>query len=367
MVFLIPSFKGCLKNIHAGLPFPGRREDFSNDAAFLAWKATEQSHLSQLMVMMVQYNPELAKATSSDGGYSATGARPGSLYSATPRPRHSETTSISTQSSHTFSNDLDGLIGSDDEGSGSSGSQFTYIPPNPRKYYKKLIEKCVEHDLRAMHTLPEDQEVSLGILSPGHLDVINECALRWRIMQSYRVLCFLDVIKYKYEREEVPLECIPEAITLVEKALQEQDIDKWHNQDVRPLFATFWFLTHAELYRRNTLQQSIRQSSTSSSRLFITLLTPFLTSLGRQSLLSSTSSSGLKHPVYSTVIRLTSMRGCGSYPTVYESLPYTTIPTRVKRCSDSRRVSTAPCRSCYLATRSSLLRRSSTRHTRSQY
>ena len=183
--------------------------------------------------MMVQYNPELAKSSLSDGGQSATGARPGSLYSATSRPRHLDTISISSQSPLTFSGDLDGLIGSDDEGSGSSGNQFTYIPPNPRKYYKKLIEKCVEHDLRAMHTLPEDQEVSLGILSPGHLDVINECALRWRIMQSYRVSCFLDVIKYKYEREEVPLECVPEAVTLVEKALQEQDIDKWHNQDVR--------------------------------------------------------------------------------------------------------------------------------------
>lgn len=222
-----------MKNILAGLPFPGRREDFPNDAAFLAWKTTEQSHLSQLMVMMVQYNPELAKSSLSDGGQSATGARPGSLYSATSRPRHLDTISISSQSPLTFSGDLDGLIGSDDEGSGSSGNQFTYIPPNPRKYYKKLIEKCVEHDLRAMHTLPEDQEVSLGILSPGHLDVINECALRWRIMQSYRVSCFLDVIKYKYEREEVPLECVPEAVTLVEKALQEQDIDKWHNQDVR--------------------------------------------------------------------------------------------------------------------------------------
>lgn len=261
------------------------------------------------MVMMVQYNPELAKATPSDGGYSATGARPGSLYSATPRPRHPETSSFSSQSSYTFSNGLDGLIGSDDEGSGSSGNQFTYIPPNPRKYYKKLIEKCVEHDLRAMHTLPEDQEVSLGILSPGHLDVINECALRWRIMQSYRVLCFLDVIKYKYEREEVPLECIPEAIALVEKALQEQDIDKWHNQDVRPQIDTFLFLTHAESYRGNTSQQSIRRFSTSFCRLFTMLLTPFLTSLGRRSLLSSTSSSESKHSVYSSVIRLTSMRG----------------------------------------------------------
>ena len=360
-----------MKNIHAGLPFPGRREDFPDDAAYLAWKTTEQSHLSQMMVMMMQYNPELAKSTPSDGGYSATGPRPGSLYSvASPgssRPRHMETISIGSQSSLSFSNDIDGLIGSDDEGSNSSGNQFTYIPPNVRKYYKKLIEKCVEHDLRAMHTLPEDQEVSLGILSPGHLDVINECALRWRIMQSYRVSCFLDVIKYKYEREEIPLECIPEAVTLVEKALQEQDIDKWHNQDVRPQIDPFLFLTHPKLYRGSTSQLSIHQYSTSSSRLYITLSTPFPTSLGKPSRLSSTSSSRFKCLVCSSVMKLTSMHGCGSYPIVCESLLCTTIPTRVKRCSPSRRVSTAPCRSCCLATHSSLLRRSLTRRTRSRY
>ena len=91
----------------------------------------------------------------------------------------------------------------------------------------------MEYDLRAMASLPEDQEVSLGILSPSHLELVNECALRWRINSTYRVTCFLDIIKYKYEREEVPLDCIPEGIQMVSKTLQDLPTSKWPIDDVR--------------------------------------------------------------------------------------------------------------------------------------
>jgi hypothetical protein len=166
---------------------------------------------------MVQFNPELAKSTPAEGPAGYASPRPESLYS--------NRGSISSRNSVALLG-VDVSEQGDDE---SPGQGFTYIPPNPKKFYKKLIERCIEYDLRAMHTLPEDQEVPLGILSTSHLDVINECALRWRIMQSYRVSAFLDVIKYKYEREEVPLECIPEALQHVEK---EFEPERWPNSDV---------------------------------------------------------------------------------------------------------------------------------------
>ena len=88
-----------------------------------------------------------------------------------------------------------------------------------------------------MATLPEDQQVSLGILSQRHLDVINECAVRWRISHNYRVTCFLDLIRYMYEREEVPFLCLPEALHMVERAIQETDLSKWMKSDVGVLVA----------------------------------------------------------------------------------------------------------------------------------
>ncbi|KAF8756018.1 Munc13 (mammalian uncoordinated) homology domain [Rhizoctonia solani] len=157
----IVDLKTCLKNITVGMPFPGRREDFQNDAAYNHWKTTEN------------------------------------LIHIWGRERWT-TRSISHRFSTISIGDSDAEI--------ETADSFTYIPPNPKKAYKRLVELCVDADLSAMVTLPEDQEVSLTILSQRNHEIINECAVRWRILQTYRVSCFLDVVRYKYEREEVPLE-----------------------------------------------------------------------------------------------------------------------------------------------------------------
>jgi hypothetical protein len=229
-----------LKNINAGVPFPGRREDFESDTAYQAWRNTETTHLSQLMVIMLQFNPELAKSSPTESVASsqspATSSRPESAYSL-DRARDSRAGSISSRfsfamgSQNTLESVADTIREEDDEV--PVGHHFTYIPSNPKKFYKRLVERCVEADLEAMATLPEDQEVSLGILSPRHIEVINECAVRWRISQSYRVSCFLDIMRYMYEREEVPLECIPEALQMIQKTIQETELLRWPKADVR--------------------------------------------------------------------------------------------------------------------------------------
>ncbi|KAL5479036.1 hypothetical protein ACEPAI_2324 [Sanghuangporus weigelae] len=233
--------KTCLKNLNAGEAFPGRREDFDSDEAWNHWRTTELSQLQQLMVIMVQFNPELAKSAPSEVLPSIPqGARPGSVYStsvAGPSSRHasiSSRRSVALVGSGMGSLDLVAeQIDGDEEI--EAGENFTYIPPNPKRYYKRLLELCIDSDLDAMANLPEDQEVSLGILSPKHIDLINECALRWRIGQSYRVACFMDVIKAKFERSEVPLECIPEGLQMILKAMHDVDINLWPKSDIEYL------------------------------------------------------------------------------------------------------------------------------------
>ncbi|QRW24518.1 C2 domain-containing protein [Rhizoctonia solani] len=182
----IVDLKTCLKNITVGMPFPGRREDFQNDAAYNHWKTTENSQLSQLMVAMIRHNPALAKFTPSEISStvaSAVAARPESIYG----------------------------DASDSDAEIETADSFTYIPPNPKKAYKRLVELCVDADLSAMVTLPEDQEVSLTILSQRNHEIINECA---------------------YEREEVPLECVPEALQVVNKTISETALDLWPLPDI---------------------------------------------------------------------------------------------------------------------------------------
>jgi len=116
------------------------------------------------------------------------------------------------------------------------GHNFTYIPPNPKKYYKRLLECGLNADLAAMRdpNVNDEDQVSLGILSSHHIELINECALRWRISQAYRAACFLDIIKHLYERNDVPLDCVPEALGGIAKVVNEISFDKWNINDVCP-------------------------------------------------------------------------------------------------------------------------------------
>jgi hypothetical protein len=56
---------------------------------------------------------------------------------------------------------------------------------------------CCQKDLQRMLSpeVPGNEEVSLGILSQPHLDLLEECALRWRMGHAYRAMCFLDLVQ----------------------------------------------------------------------------------------------------------------------------------------------------------------------------
>ncbi|GLB44150.1 putative munc13 (mammalian uncoordinated) homology domain containing protein [Lyophyllum shimeji] len=227
--------KTCLKNINAGASFPGRREDFDSDAAWNHWKTLETSHIQQLMMAIAQFNPEVAKSTSGEGRPSlqTSNTRPGTLYSSVDSPGGASTRhgSISSRRSLFIDASLNGDADGDDEI--PVGHHFTFIPPNPRKFYRRLVEYCLVADLEFMLSPEVDvnDEVPLGILSPAHIELIHECALRWRIGHSYRATCFLELVKQFYERNDIPFECIPEALHNVTKAMQETDVENWPIQD----------------------------------------------------------------------------------------------------------------------------------------
>ncbi|KAJ7812022.1 hypothetical protein B0H14DRAFT_3090547 [Mycena olivaceomarginata] len=232
----LADLKTCLKNLSAGAPFPGRREDFDTDEAWQHWRTTETTHLQQLMVAMVQLNPELAKSTPTDNtsAYATPTRDPpprsNSLYTADGGATDALQAVLRTV-------DEDGtLVSSPDTPSG-----FTYIPSSPRKSYKRLLERCLLADLARMLS-PEvgaDDEVSLGILSNAHLDLLNACALRWRVGHPYRAVCFLDAVRGLYERQEIPLECVPEALGHVETSLGETELGRWAIQDVEYLTTVY--------------------------------------------------------------------------------------------------------------------------------
>jgi hypothetical protein len=163
---------------------------------------------------------------------------------------------------------------------GDDDEHFTYIPPNAKKFYHRLLEYCLVADLEKMLSpeVDDNEEVSLGILSSAHIELINECALRWRIGQPYRVTAFLDLVRQFYERNEVPLECVPEAIQTATKVMQDTDLEKWPIADVSFYILVITVKINTIFCRPNILPVFMAPYSTSFYRAFIMLWTHFPTS-----------------------------------------------------------------------------------------
>jgi len=217
------------------------------------------------MVILVQFNPELAKSTPTDVLPKRSSVR-GSLHNPAGRSG-----SISSRKSLITLNVTDADVNADeDDDEVQVGHNFTFIPPNPKKYYRRLLELCLDADLAAMHdpNVNDDDQVSLGILSPPRIELINECAFRWRIPQTYRAACFLDLIKHLYERNEVPLDCVPEAFGGIGKVMHEISFDKWNINDVC-FFGCIQAAMTLTLCRPNTLSPSTVVLSVHSWRQYI--------------------------------------------------------------------------------------------------
>lgn len=216
------------------------RDDFETDEAFEAWRKGEFSDLSQMMLAIVQSNPELAKTSSGGAG----------LPTFKPELRHTDS-SFSTATTGTEKDkdasrnssasagaeqgaaesyvidqpvDISSLsLGGDssprDSGTGSVDStqtpSFTFIPLDARAYYRQLLKIALMHDLSDTDLEPpppnEDGSPGVKLLSRQSTELLNEAALRWRIPMFSRMVLFLDVVREKYCQAEIGLDTLDAA------------------------------------------------------------------------------------------------------------------------------------------------------------
>ena len=199
------------------------KDDFELDDAFDTWRKGEFSDLSQMMLAIVQLNPELARASSSGNNL------PGSKGSAAPSVDSgyadlARQTSSGADAEYGYTDqpvDMNGLNLGDDSPRDSLTSSmdvgqanFTFIPPDARLYYRQVLRAALTHDLADDDFSPppttEDAPVP-KLLSKESSDLLHEVALRWRIPQFSRTVLFLDVIREKYQRGELTLDTVDAA------------------------------------------------------------------------------------------------------------------------------------------------------------
>ncbi|EPS30894.1 hypothetical protein POX_b02109 [Penicillium oxalicum] len=217
------------------------REDFETDEAFESWKKSEGPDLSQMMLAIVQSNPELAKST------------PGAL----PHFNSSVTDELSTprdRTSYSIEQPLDfsslSLGGSD--GDSEESDTYTFIPSDPRAVYRFILNQTLSHDLRDRDIEASQATAdtpSMKLLSKLSMEMLNEICVRWRIPAFSRVVLFLDVVQSKYVDSEIDLNTLDSAFTFAKESPSSEprskrssyvassvfDRQKWTIQDLQTM------------------------------------------------------------------------------------------------------------------------------------
>ncbi|EMC98718.1 hypothetical protein BAUCODRAFT_30998 [Baudoinia panamericana UAMH 10762] len=192
------------------------KDDFELDEAFEMWRKAEISDISQMMLAIVQSNPELAKHKS-DGV--PMFKAPSALSSDSDLSRQMSG-GAEVDSSSMLDHQLEMLNLGDssprDSGTGSmdaTQANFTYIPPDARIYYRQLLKVALAHDLSDSEPAPVtvDDVPPVKLLSRQSHELLNEVAVRWRIPLFTRIVLFLDVVRENFQHQVINLDTLDAA------------------------------------------------------------------------------------------------------------------------------------------------------------
>lgn len=193
-------------------------DDFDLDDAYQTWRQQEMSDLSQMILAIVQSNPELAK--SSPGGalpQFKPNAPATSGYHEPGRQRSGTSSTDNAASSYVIEQSVDmsnlNINDSDD-------ASFTFIPSDPRAYYRAVLQEALTYDLADPDLQPSEatsETPSIKLLSKQTTELLTEIGLRWRLPQFSRLVLFLDVVKDKYQSQAIDLDTLDAAFSFVKE------------------------------------------------------------------------------------------------------------------------------------------------------
>lgn len=205
-----------------------RSNDFDVDEGYEAWKKAEVQDLSQMMLTIMQSNPELAKNTSSTTLPQFNHQISNLDTSDVGYPDTSRQSDGCEASSYVIDQPVD-------MSSFSSGSQspepandddniFEFIPPDTRAYYRFILSQALAHDLNDSSLLPSEATADtppVKLFSKQSTELLNELCLRWRIPMVTRIILFLDVVREKFMDQEITLDTLDAAFNFIKEPLPD--------------------------------------------------------------------------------------------------------------------------------------------------
>ena len=182
--------------------------DFDIDEAFEEWRKSEAPHLSQMMLDILTAKPLLARSSTGPGDTPAPNRQ--SMYGADQAYADlGRALSNADDSGSGFDHNLGlGALSIGDTGSIRTVDEtlYTFIPPDPRAFYKYILQHAMSFD-----QIHADPEIDYQPLSKQSIELMAELAVRWRVPQSSRLIALLEVAARKFLDQEI----VPEELDTV--------------------------------------------------------------------------------------------------------------------------------------------------------
>ena len=206
-------------NLNLDSPRTLRSDDFDTHEAYEAWKKSENPDLSQMMLALIQSNPELAKsvpgstpqmrmANSSSGDPSASGDGQRFIHADETSPYAFD--QPVDMSALNLTSPVEGHPVVDDS------DPYMFIPPEPRAYYRAVLKEALAHDLAEQHIGANGVSVDhIRLFSKRNAELLNELGLRWRLPYVSRMMLVLDVVREKFTQQQVDLDTLDAAFNYV--------------------------------------------------------------------------------------------------------------------------------------------------------
>ena len=207
-----------------------RAGDFDLDEAYDLWKKGEVQDLSQMMLAIMQSNPELAKSTTGSlplFNHKANGSDASELQYPDSSRRMSDSSEMSS-----YVIDQPVYVANPSSRSQSPDSStdddntFTFIPADPRGYYRFIVAQALTNDLNDQKLESKQADGSgdsppVKLLSKQSTELLNEICIRWRLTYVSRVILFLDVIREKFVDQEITLDTLDAAFNFIKEPLPD--------------------------------------------------------------------------------------------------------------------------------------------------
>lgn len=214
--------KSYQHRLNSDMPGALRSHDFDVEDAFQEWKKSEAPHLSHMMLDILTAKPDLAK-TSTGTFEKPLPSRPQSTY-ATEQAYADLGRAISSPSQEDGSFSFEFAAGLANLSIGNEPSSiraveetiYTFIPPEPREFYKYILQHAVTYD-----QLHADPALEYQPLSKQSMEFLTELCVRWRVPQFSRLIALLEVAARKFLDQEIVPEELDTIFDFVKSPLPE--------------------------------------------------------------------------------------------------------------------------------------------------